>query len=201
MISFDFVSFDVNGFYVIFAGFIRQRGIMDFRGNVSDETNVSSKAIRRKVKNTLAIALTKFKIESYNLVDLDKVLNDVYCSFRPVSAYYDIRKELVRSLNDMTVDIYGDSEEKSHVLEAYGSFVMDMYTSQSDLDVSINFVNGTSEVTREKKIQILERFAEKLRSLEGEGHVRNVESMEPKAGTKKKKMLRRFSYLRVQSST
>ncbi|XP_010507214.1 PREDICTED: protein HESO1-like [Camelina sativa] len=150
---------------------------MNSRGNVADETNVSSRAIRRKVKNTLDIAITKYKIDSYNLVDLDKVLNDVYCSFRPVSADYDIRKELVRSLNVMAVDIYGDSEEKSPVLEAYGSFVMDMYTSQSDLDVSINFVNGTSEVTREKKIQILERFAEKLRSLEGEGHVRNVESI------------------------
>ncbi|XP_010426004.1 PREDICTED: uncharacterized protein LOC104711034 [Camelina sativa] len=150
---------------------------MDSRGNVSDEINVSSKAIRRKVKNALDIALTKYKIDSYNLVDLDKVLNDVYCSFRPVSADYDIRKELVRSLNAMAVDIYGDSEETSPVLEAYGSFVMDMYTSQSDLDVSINFFNGTSELTREKKIQILKRFAQKLRSLEGEGHVRNVESI------------------------
>ena len=61
----------------------------------------------------------------------------------------------------------GNSEESSPVLEAYGSFVMDMYSSQSDLDVSINFGNGTSEIPREKKLEILKRFAKKLRSLQG----------------------------------
>ncbi|XP_023638245.1 uncharacterized protein LOC17887510 isoform X2 [Capsella rubella] len=54
---------------------------------------------------------------------------------------------------------------------------MDMYTPQSDLDVSINFGNGTSELPREKKLQILKRFTRKLRILEGEGHVRNVVSI------------------------
>jgi len=54
---------------------------------------------------------------------------------------------------------------------------MDMYSSQSDLDVSINFGNGTSEIPREKKLEILKRFAKKLRSLQGEGQVKNVESI------------------------
>ncbi|CAH8267550.1 unnamed protein product [Arabidopsis lyrata] len=150
---------------------------MDSRGNVAEDKNVSSKAIRKKVNNTVSIALKRYKIDSYILLDLDKVLNDVYCSFRPVSADYDTRKELVKNLNAMAIDIYGNSEESSPVLEAYGSFVMDMYSSQSDLDVSINFGNGTPELPREKKLEILKRFAKKLRSLQGEGHVKNVESI------------------------
>ncbi|CAD5324954.1 unnamed protein product [Arabidopsis thaliana] len=150
---------------------------MGSRGNVAEDKNVSSKAIRKKVNNTVSIALKRYKIDSYILLDLDKVLNDVYCSFRPVSADYDTRKELVKNLNTMALDIYGKSEESSPVLEAYGSFVMDMYSSQSDLDVSINFGNGTSEIPREKKLEILKRFAKKLRSLQGEGQVKNVESI------------------------
>lgn len=45
--------------------------------------------------------------------------------------------------------------------------MMDMYSSQSDLDVSINFGNGTPELPREKKLEILKIFAKKLRSLQG----------------------------------
>ncbi|XP_019099841.1 PREDICTED: protein HESO1-like [Camelina sativa] len=137
----------------------------------------SKEAIRKKVKNSESIALKRHNIDSYILLDLDKILDDAYCSFRPVPADYDTRKELVKNLNAMAIDIYGNSEESSPVLEAYGSFVMDMYTSQSYLDVSIIFGNGTSELPHEKKLQILERFAEKLRSLEGEGLVRNVVSI------------------------
>lgn len=44
---------------------------------------------------------------------------------------------------------------------------MDMFSPQSDLDVSINFCKGTSERPRDSKLQILRRFAEKLSSLQG----------------------------------
>ncbi|KAF2583588.1 hypothetical protein F2Q68_00005323 [Brassica cretica] len=54
---------------------------------------------------------------------------------------------------------------------------MDMFFARSDLDVSINFGDGVSELPRDSKLQILERFAEKLRSLQGGGHVRNVVSI------------------------
>lgn len=61
----------------------------------------------------------------------------------------------------------GNCKDSSPVLEAYGSFVMDMFSSQSDLDVSINFGQGTSEIPRDTKLQILRRFANKLCSLQG----------------------------------
>ncbi|KAL9831345.1 putative polynucleotide adenylyltransferase [Arabidopsis thaliana] len=147
---------------------------MDFRKNQAGEKNVSSKGIQKKVKNTMSIASKRYNIDSYILLDLDKVLDDAYCSFRPVSADYNTRKELVKNLNAMAIDIFGKSEESSPVLEAYGSFAMNTFSSQKDLDVSINFSSGTSEFYREKKLEILTRFATKLRSLEGQGFVRNV---------------------------
>ncbi|CAH8267554.1 unnamed protein product [Arabidopsis lyrata] len=119
----------------------------------------------------MSIASKRYNIDSYVLLDLDNVLDDVYCSFRPVSADYDTRKELVKNLNAMAIDIF---EESRPVLEAYGSFVMDTFSPQRDLDVSINFGSGTSELSRVKKLEILERFATKLRSLEGQVFVRNV---------------------------
>ncbi|EFH53692.1 hypothetical protein ARALYDRAFT_323241 [Arabidopsis lyrata subsp. lyrata] len=144
---------------------------MDSRKKVAEEKNVSSKGIQKKVKNTMSIASKRYNIDSYVLLDLDNVLDDVYCSFRPVSADYDTRKELVKNLNAMAIDIF---EESRPVLEAYGSFVMDTFSPQRDLDVSINFGSGTSELSRVKKLEILERFATKLRSLEGQVFVRNV---------------------------
>lgn len=44
---------------------------------------------------------------------------------------------------------------------------MNMFSSQSDLDVSINFEKATSELPRQKKVQILRTFVEKLHSLQG----------------------------------
>lgn len=150
---------------------------MESRSGVAEENTVSSKGIRKKVKNSESVALQRYKIDTYNLVDLDKVLNDVYCSCRPVSADYEARKDTLKHINALAFDIYGDSKGGRPVLKAYGSFAMDMFFARSDLDVSINFGDGVSELPRDSKLQILERFAEKLRSLQGEGHVRNVVSI------------------------
>ncbi|VVB04689.1 unnamed protein product [Arabis nemorensis] len=151
---------------------------MASQSGLSEKYNyISSKGIRKKVKNSESIALKRYKIDNNVLLDLDKVLNDVYSSIRPVSADYDTRKDLVNSLNAMAIDIYGKGKDSSPVLEAYGSFVMDMFSPQSDLDLSINFCKGTSERPRDSKLQILRRFAEKLSSLQGQGYVRNVKSI------------------------
>lgn len=62
--------------------------------------------IRKKVKNSESVALKR--IGNYDLLDLDKILDDVYCSARPVSAEYETRKELVKNLNAMALEIYGN---------------------------------------------------------------------------------------------
>ncbi|CAH8380781.1 unnamed protein product [Eruca vesicaria subsp. sativa] len=145
---------------------------MDSRSGVA---TVSSKGIRKKVKNSESVALQRYKIDTYNLLDLDEVLNDVYCSCRPVSADYDARKDTLKHLNALALDICGNIKGSEPVLKAYGSFAMDMFSARSDLDVSINFGDGAyDELPRDTKLQILGSSAEKLRSLQGEGHVRNV---------------------------
>lgn len=48
----------------------------------------------------------------------------------------------------------------------FGSFVMDMYNTGSDLDLSINFGNPSVQFPREKKIQTLRKFAKKFYSLQ-----------------------------------
>lgn len=48
------------------------------------------------------------------------------------------------------------------VVEEYGSFVMDIFSAESDLDLSVNFNDKSVEFSREKKIQILQKFAKKL---------------------------------------
>lgn len=150
---------------------------MDSRSGVAEENTAASKGIRKKVKNSESVALRRYKIDTYNLADLDKVLNDVYCSCRPVSADYDARNDTLKHLDALALDIFYDSKGGRPVLKAYGSFAMDMFFARSDLDVSFNFGDGASELPRDTKLQFLGRFAEKLRSLQGEGHVRNVVSI------------------------
>lgn len=65
--------------------------------------------IRKKVKKAESTLLKSYQIDSdhYILANLAKVLNKVYCSFRPVFADYEARKNLVKALNSMAKEIYG----------------------------------------------------------------------------------------------
>lgn len=48
-------------------------------------------------------------------------------------------------------------------MEPFGSYVMDMFTATSDLDLSLNFsADETSSFPREKKISALRKFAKVL---------------------------------------
>lgn len=52
------------------------------------------------------------------------------------------------------------------VVEGFGSFVMDVFSPGSDLDLSINFGTAEVECPREKKIQALKKFSKKLHALQ-----------------------------------
>lgn len=58
----------------------------------------------------------------------------------------------------------GNSKNAPVVVE-FGSFVMDLFSTTSDLDLSVNF-NANADFSREKKIQTLRKFAKKLYSLQ-----------------------------------
>lgn len=48
----------------------------------------------------------------------------------------------------------------------FGSFVMDLFSTTSDLDLSVNFSTAAVAVSREKKIQTLRKFARKLYAIQ-----------------------------------
>lgn len=73
------------------------------------------------MKNSESVALRRYKIDTYNLADLDKVLNDVYCSCRPVSADYDARNDTLKHLDALALDIfYG---KHLHCLKALFNYI------------------------------------------------------------------------------
>ncbi|KAL6992994.1 Nucleotidyltransferase [Sarracenia purpurea var. burkii] len=51
------------------------------------------------------------------------------------------------------------------VVEEFGSFLMDIFTAKSDLDLSVNFSNKEDDFPREKKIKSLRKFSKKFYAL------------------------------------
>ncbi|KAL8545513.1 hypothetical protein ACS0TY_005604 [Phlomoides rotata] len=60
----------------------------------------------------------------------------------------------------MAKDIYGNSND-TPVVKEFGSFVMDLFSTTSDLDLSVNF-RTKAPLSREQKIKTLKKFAKKL---------------------------------------
>ncbi|KAL8545518.1 hypothetical protein ACS0TY_005608 [Phlomoides rotata] len=135
-------------------------------------------ALRPKV---LKIKAQKFELKKLQLLEVTKervaalepLLQDIYNSRRPKPNDYETRRELVRVFNDIAKDIFGHSNDIPVVVE-FGSFVMDLFTTSSDLDLSVNFKKVTDPFPREKKIKTLRKFARKLYAIQSIGHVTGV---------------------------
>ncbi|XP_076917874.1 protein HESO1-like [Bidens hawaiensis] len=136
-------------------------------------------ALREKVLITKAEKfevkeLQKITINRERLKILDKLLNDVYVIRRPNPGEYEHRKDLIRVFNEIAKDIYGNSAS-CPVVEEFGSFSMDLFTTESDLDLSINFRNSPLTFPRDQKIKTLRKFARKFYALQNKGHVKGVQ--------------------------
>ncbi|KAM3202661.1 hypothetical protein P3L10_030285 [Capsicum annuum] len=57
---------------------------------------------------------------------------------------------------------FEDYSADAPVVEVFGSFSMDLFCAKSDLNLSVNFTNRKVNITREKKIQTLRKFAKKF---------------------------------------
>lgn len=104
---------------------------------------------------------------------LEVELNDAFGSRRPNMHDYDNRTDLIRIFNEIAKEIYGKNNE-CPVVEAFGSFLMDMFNAKSDLDLSINFSDKKAEARRDAKIKALRKFANKFYVLQKKKHVTNV---------------------------
>lgn len=117
----------------------------------------------------------KINFDCPSISVLEELLLEVYGILRPRPSDYEQRRELIHRLRKMTEDMFG-GRNGSPTLEAFGSFVMDIFTTESDLDLSINFSNGsTTDYPREKKISALRKFAKSLYARQARGEVSGVQ--------------------------
>ncbi|KAK6238320.1 hypothetical protein QUC31_003789 [Theobroma cacao] len=136
----------------------------------------SAKVLLKKAKKLEVQGFEKNKIALTCASNLDQLLNEVYISRLPKQIDYDNRTDLVRIFNAMVKEIYGNPNG-SPVVEGFGSFVMGIFSRESDLDLSINFRDSAAKMPKEKKIQTLHKLAQKLYSIQRGGHVSGIQTI------------------------
>nr|XP_009386399.1 PREDICTED: protein HESO1 isoform X2 [Musa acuminata subsp. malaccensis]XP_009386400.1 PREDICTED: protein HESO1 isoform X2 [Musa acuminata subsp. malaccensis]XP_009386401.1 PREDICTED: protein HESO1 isoform X2 [Musa acuminata subsp. malaccensis]XP_018677019.1 PREDICTED: protein HESO1 isoform X2 [Musa acuminata subsp. malaccensis]XP_018677020.1 PREDICTED: protein HESO1 isoform X2 [Musa acuminata subsp. malaccensis] len=104
---------------------------------------------------------------------LDSLLLDIHAMLQPRPIDYEQRRLLIEEFNSMAVDRFGNNGGFPTV-EAFGSFVMDLFTSSSDLDLSVNFSNNMNNFPRKEKISVLGKLSKVLYGHQRKGHVTGV---------------------------
>ncbi|XP_065016771.1 protein HESO1-like isoform X3 [Musa acuminata AAA Group] len=104
---------------------------------------------------------------------LDSLLLDIHAMLQPRPIDYEQRRLLIEEFNTMAVDRFGNNGGFPTV-EAFGSFVMDLFTSSSDLDLSVNFSNNMNNFPRKEKISVLGKLSKVLYGHQRKGHVTGV---------------------------
>lgn len=129
---------------------------------------LQKKAEKFELKKLQGPTVTKERVSA-----LEPLLQDVYAIQRPKQSDYESRRDLILVFNEIAKELYGYSKVTPIVVE-FGSFLMDLFSTTSDLDLSVNFSANAIEFPREKKIQTLRKFAKKLYALQSKGHVSGV---------------------------
>ncbi|KAL5731329.1 hypothetical protein ACHQM5_004068 [Ranunculus cassubicifolius] len=114
------------------------------------------------------------KLEPSCLSALDELLHDIYIAGRPSSDNCSLRRELVRTFHVMAREVFG-CHDGFPVVEAYGSFIMDIFSNNSDLDLSVNFSNDPAGLPQNEKVKALRKFMKKLFQLQNKGRLCGVE--------------------------
>ncbi|KAL3329277.1 hypothetical protein AABB24_036397 [Solanum stoloniferum] len=131
------------------------------------------KVIRKRAERHERKRMQNYKVQVERLSAFEELLNEIYTVCRPKPRDYEVRRDLISAFNEIAKDIYGCSGNVP-VVEEFGSFVMDLFHSKSDLDLSVNFDNSSVQFSHEKRIQTLRKFARKLYALQRYGHVSGV---------------------------
>ncbi|TVU10625.1 hypothetical protein EJB05_44169 [Eragrostis curvula] len=135
----------------------------------SDVSVWDSQELRRHAECLELEELTAISVDSVLLPTLNDMLMEVYTLLRPKPLDYEQRNALVHVFSKMTTKIFGNNNGFP-VVEAFGSFTMDLFTPRSDLDLSINFSdNNDDRYTRKKKISAIRKFAKVLYSHQRDG--------------------------------
>ncbi|KAL2643857.1 hypothetical protein R1flu_011444 [Riccia fluitans] len=112
-----------------------------------------------------------FSNTSLNL--MKDMFDEVFDALRPRSADGDERHLVIQFIEKFVKNkIPGCS------ISAFGSFVMELYTSSSDLDLSLNLSDGTHKRSRSDKVHYLRKVASALYALRnGSRTVRSIETI------------------------
>ncbi|KAL6838458.1 hypothetical protein ACP4OV_031703 [Aristida adscensionis] len=114
--------------------------------------------------------LAAISVDPTLLPTLNDLLLQVYAMIRPKPVDYEQRWALVDAFKKMVNQKFGNYNGFP-VVEAFGSFTMDLFTPRSDLDLSVNFSDDSEDqYTRKKKISVIRKISKILYSHQKEGH-------------------------------
>eukprot|EP01018_Ginkgo_biloba_P028759 Gb_40855 [translate_table: standard] len=118
-----------------------------------------------------------FQIISASLSLLVELFDEVYAMLQPSIKDYEARKTLIAFVDKFAkLKIRGSSFNSSGPsIRAFGSYTMDLFTSGSDLDLSLNLGYTGDVFPRENKIPILKKLTKALYGLQGGGQIRGIQ--------------------------
>ncbi|XP_078440013.1 protein HESO1-like [Wolffia australiana] len=133
-----------------------------------------SKDLRKRLKTLELQSSQHYRFSPERIRTLEELLLGVYNALCPREVDYEHRAHLVRVMDSMAKDSFGPHDGYPKV-EAFGSYLMDMFTPQSDLDLSLNFsASGDSSFPRDQKISSLRKFSKILYAQQRSGKVFGV---------------------------
>lgn len=108
------------------------------------------------------------------LPTLEDVLQEMYASLQPKPVDYENRQVMIDVFNKIAQQIFG-KKDGFPVVEAFGSFTMDLFTPESDLDLSVNFNTDTKDLyPRKDKINAIRKLTKTLYSHQRNGRCYGV---------------------------
>lgn len=147
---------------------------MAFLPHIQQQSMEKSEAVLlKKAKKLESQGLQQSIVKPERAPVFEELLHNVLHIRHPKPIDYFNRIDLIRIFNVISKEIHGNGDDFT-IVEGFGSFLMDMFSAGSDLDLSINFGNYEVEVSRAKRIQTLRKFEKKLKALQRIGHVSNV---------------------------
>ncbi|KAI5058844.1 hypothetical protein GOP47_0027014 [Adiantum capillus-veneris] len=134
-------------------------------------------------QKALALELSLTKLQSdpskKQLDGLEREFEDVYRDLQPTPQDYQARKTAVDFVNGLARDKLSVADvRRRHGVwnaRAFGSFTMDMFTSSSDLDISLNVEFGSENLARQDGVHLLKKMTKLLYKLQSIGTVRDIQ--------------------------
>lgn len=133
--------------------------------------------IRRRAEQLEMVETKKLQLVPSSLSFLGDLFEEVYTELQPSIKDYEARNTLITSVDKLVKQkIHGSSVSSSGPsVRAFGSFTMDLFTSESDLDLSVSLGHTGGAFSRENKIQVLKKLVKALYGLQGGGTIRAVQ--------------------------